>query len=182
VSAKRNASDSRVPGTLPPLYRAQLAFASGKASIDQSPFEPWLLDEILPYDMAVASPSSGPWIQEKSRGKSFNVAVLDSGIWVGFDFEAGGSQLLSKVQIGFVVDGVQYWVGVLQLDFLVSNLAEGQQLYKFVGGGIRLHNLEGQVWDRSRIAGVKIFLEAKFDAQLGSIASSKLTVLDPSRA
>jgi RNA polymerase sigma-70 factor (ECF subfamily) len=154
---------------------AQLAFASSQALIDQSPFDPWLLDPLFGQDAIATTLLTGPAVATSSSATLLSI-VSNEGLWADLNFQPSSSKPFQAVTIGIYVDGKQYFARTDQQDLIVLAGDSKTETYVYVGLIDLLTDVSGVRYDNTRLDGGKVQIRITLDTQTGVVSSTSLAL------
>jgi RNA polymerase sigma-70 factor (ECF subfamily) len=154
---------------------AQLAFASSQALIDQSPFDPWLLDPLFGQDAIATTLLTGPAVATSSSATLLSI-VSNEGLWADLNFQPSSSKPFQAVIIGIYVDGKQYFARTDQQDLIVLAGDSKTETYVYVGLIDLLTDVSGVRYDNTRLDGGKVQIRITLDTQTGVVSSTSLAL------
>ena len=148
-------------------------FLLADPAIDQSPFNPWVVDSLLDEPVTANILLSAPEDSDIFIRLEY-AAVSETGFWADFSFDADSSAPFADVRIGFVAEGQQYFAFPSRLDYYVGKLSSGLDLYTYVGKIGDIQDLSGQVYGNTRMTDVKVMLEVVVDTASGKVLNTAL--------
>jgi RNA polymerase sigma-70 factor (ECF subfamily) len=154
---------------------AQLAFANSQALIDQSPFDPWLLDPLFGQDAIATTLLTGPAVATSSSATLLSI-VSNEGLWADLNFQPSSSKPFQAVTIGIYVDGKQYFARTDQQDLIVLAGDSKTETYVYVGLIDLLTDVSGVRYDNTRLDGGKVQIRITLDTQTGVVSSVSLAL------
>jgi RNA polymerase sigma-70 factor (ECF subfamily) len=155
---------------------AQLAlFASSQASIDQSPFDPWLLDPLFGQEAISTTLLTGSAVATSSSATFLSI-VSNEGLWADLNFQPSSSKPFQAVTIGIYVDGKQYFARTNQQDLIVLAGDSKTETYVYVGLIDLLTDVSGVRYDNTRLDGGKVQIRITIDTQTGVLSSTSLAL------
>jgi RNA polymerase sigma-70 factor (ECF subfamily) len=149
--------------------------ALNNASIDRSPFDPWLVDRIF-EDSGTASILQGGSLGQDISSRNQLVAISDAGVWADFSFDANGPNPISDVRVGFLADSNQFFSFTKKVDYLVSRTPNGLDLYTYVGIIQEISDLQLNRYSDTRMTDALLTLEILVDQSVGKVVDSSLRV------
>jgi RNA polymerase sigma-70 factor (ECF subfamily) len=149
--------------------------ALNNASIDRSPFDPWLVDRIF-EDSGTASILQGGSLGQDISSRNQLVAISDAGVWADFSFDANGPNPISDVRVGFLADSNQFFSFTKKVDYLVSRTPNGLDLYAYVGIIQEISDLQLNRYSDTRMTDALLTLEILVDQSVGKVVDSSLRV------
>ncbi len=154
-----------------PLDSGNAALAGNAELVDNSPFDPWLIDSLFEREMK-AEFVSIPTATAESLGL-YTVAT-DLGVWADFKFEAGETNPFTDVQLGFIAGQSQFFAPLEERDFYV--VSEGAlDTYHFVGVANEVLDVFGSSSKDSRISGEHFHLTVTVDNGPKAVTEIELT-------
>jgi hypothetical protein len=142
-------------------------------SVDQSPFDPWLLDPLFEQSRIEASLLSGT-IAASSNSSTLLSLVSDQGFWADLRFQPSSKNPFSAVKIGLYVDGQQYFARLTQSDLLVFSTKDSSETYVFIGSIGSLADVKGNSFSSTRLDGAEVRIEVILDAATGFVYETSL--------
>jgi RNA polymerase sigma-70 factor (ECF subfamily) len=154
---------------------AQLAFANSQASIDQSPFDPWLLDPLFGQETIPTTLLTGSAVATSNSATLLSI-VSNEGLWADLSFQPSSSKPFQAVTIGVHVDGTQYFARATQRDLIVLAGDANSETYLYVGAIGSLTDVSGVRYDNTRLDGGKVQIRITLDTQTGVVSSTSLAL------
>ena len=174
--ANSSSSNASTPNSAAPASSPQLAsFANSQVSIDQSPFDPWLLDPLFGQQAISTSLLSGPAVVTSNSPTLLSI-VSSHGIWADLQFQPSSSKPFQAVTVGIYVDGKQYFARVNQQDLIVLASDSSSETYVFVGSIGLLTDVSGTSYDNTRLDGGQVKVTITVDNQSGVVTSTSLAL------
>jgi len=174
--ANSSSSNASTPNSAAPASSLQLAsFANSQDSIDQSPFDPWLLDPLFGQQAISTSLLSGPAVVTSNSPTLLSI-VSSHGIWADLQFQPSSSKPFQAVTVGIYVDGKQYFARVNQQDLIVLASDSSSETYVFVGSIGLLTDVSGTSYDNTRLDGSQVKVTITVDNQSGVVTSTSLAL------
>jgi RNA polymerase sigma-70 factor (ECF subfamily) len=157
---------------------AQVAsFANSQVSIDQSPFDPWLLDPLFGQESMETNLLSGSAVAD-SNGPALLSIVSNQGLWADLQFQTSSAVPFQAVTIGLYIDGKQYFASTIQQDLIVLAEDNRTETYVYVGAIGLLTDLSGVRYDNTRLDGGKVRISVTFDTQTRVVTSTRLDLAE----
>jgi RNA polymerase sigma-70 factor (ECF subfamily) len=157
---------------------AQLAsFANSLVSIDQSPFDPWLLDPLFGQESIETNLLSGSAVAD-SNGPALLSIVSNQGLWADLQLQTSSAVPFQAVTIGLYIDGKQYFASTNQQDLIVLAEDNRTETYVYVGAIGLLTDLSGVRYDNTRLDGGKVQISVTFDTQTRVVTSTRLDLAE----
>ena len=150
-------------------------FALRDPTVDNSPFKPWSIDSLLGQEVSADLVLAGSTSKDVFSKNNY-AAVLETGLWADFDFEADALSPISSVQVGLVAEGKQYVALTKRVDYLVTVTSDGLDKFVYVGQIREISDLNGAVFADTRLSGTYFHLEVIVDAELGQLVGSSLWI------
>jgi hypothetical protein len=144
-------------------------------SIDRSPFDPWLVDRIFEVSTS-ASILQGTSAGQDIFTRNQYAAIADAGVWADFSFDADGLSPISDVRVGFLADSDQFFSFTKKVDYLVSRMPNGLDLYTYVGQIQEISDLQLNRYSDTRMTDALLTLEILVDPRQGKAVESSLQV------
>jgi RNA polymerase sigma-70 factor (ECF subfamily) len=144
-------------------------------SIDRSPFDPWLVDGIF-EDSGTASILQGGSLGQDIFSRNQFVAISNAGVWADFSFDTDGPTPISNVRVGFLADSDQFFSFTKKVDYLVSRMPNGLDLYTYVGQIQEISDLQLNRYSDTRMTDALLTLEILVDPRQGKVVESSLQV------
>jgi len=143
---------------------------------DLSPFDPWLLDDVL--SNGISNP-----VLFKPEGSEYGesqllTVVSDSGIWFDATFAPNSSTPVSKVRLGFLIDGQQYSAFPSLVELLVQTKATGVEQYLVTARISDIFDQSGARWPKSRLDGAIVRISVTANSADGKVLSVDLEWAD----
>jgi RNA polymerase sigma-70 factor (ECF subfamily) len=154
---------------------AQLAFANSQASIDQSPFDPWLLDPLFGQEAIASTLLTGSAVATSNSATLLSI-VSNEGLWADLSFQPSSAKPFQAVTIGLHVDGKQYFAKTNQQDLIVLAGDANSETYLFVGAIDSLTGVSGNSYDNTRLDGGRVQIRITVDTKTGAITSTSLAL------
>jgi RNA polymerase sigma-70 factor (ECF subfamily) len=171
-----SSSSASTPNSAASASSVQLAsFANTQASIDQSPFDPWLLDPLLGQETISATLLSGPAVVTSNSSTLLSI-VSNQGLWADLQFQPSSPKPFQAVTVGIYVDGKQYFARVNQQDLIVLASDANSETYVFVGSIGLLTDVSGTSYDNTRLDGGQVKVTITVNTQTGDISSTSLAL------
>ena len=139
--------------------------------IDESPFDPWLVDSMILGGFSNTTLFSP---QPTSNNYQLLTAVSDVNVWADVLFNSNASKPFDTVRLGFVIQGQQYSAAPRQLDLVVTRMTDGTELFTYVGQIGDIADLQGTTWSRSRMDGVIVTLRVTVQTSTASVIGVEL--------
>jgi len=152
---------------------AQLAFANSQASIDQSPFDPWLLDPLFGQEAISTTLLTGAAVASSTSPTLLSI-VSNQGLWADLNFQPSSAKPFQAVTIGIYVDGEQYFARTNQQDLIVLAGGIKTEIYVYVGSMDLLTDVSGARYDNTRLDGGQVLITIAIDTQTGVVSSTSL--------
>ena len=172
-------SEPSNPSSNPSISPAQSArniqLASLGASVDQSPFDPWLLDPLFEQSR-IASSLFSETIAANSNSATLVSLVSDQGFWADLRFQPSSKNPFSAVKIGLYVDGQQYFARLSQSDLLVFSTKASSETYVFIGSVGSLTDVKGNSFSNTRLDGAQVRIEVTLDTATGFVYDTSLAL------
>jgi len=171
-----SSSSASTPNSAASASSAQLAsFANSQASIDQSPFDPWLLDPLLGQETISATLLSGPAVVTSNSSTLLSI-VSNQGLWADLQFQPSSPKPFQAVTVGIYVDGKQYFARVNQQDLIVLASDAKTETYVFVGSIGLLTDVSGYSYDNTRLDGGQVKVTITINNQSGIVTNTSLAL------
>ena len=175
-SVSNNADSSNsAPNAAPLPTTPQLAFANSQAAIDQSPFDPWLLDPLLGQETIQTALLTGSAVATSNSATLFSI-VSNEGLWADLSFQPSSAKPFQAVTIGVYVDGEQYFARTNQQDLLVLAVDANSETYLYVGAIGSLRDVLGNSYDNTRLDGGRVQIRITVDTKTGLISNTSLAL------
>jgi len=175
-SVSNNADSSNsAPNAAPLPTTPQLAFANSQAAIDQSPFNPWLLDPLFGQGTIPTTLLTGSAVATSSSATLLSI-VSNEGLWADLSFQPSSAKPFQAVTIGVYVDGEQYFARTNQQDLLVLADDANSETYLYVGAIGSLTDVSGNSYDNTRLDGGKVQIRITVDTKTGVVSSTSLAL------
>ena len=175
-TANSSPSNTSAPNSAAVASSAQLAsFASSQASIDQSPFDPWLLDPLFGQESIETTLLTGSAVAD-SNGPALLSIVSNQGLWTDLNFQPSSAMPFQAVTVGLYIDGKQYFARTNQQDLIVLAGDSKTETYVYVGLIGSLTDVAGTRYDNTRLDGGKVQISITFDTQSGVVSSTRLAL------
>lgn len=166
VSPKNNAGEQ----VAEPRSNLQLS----NSEVDLSPFDPWLLDGVLEQGEITTELLSGAPIIAPSSRELLTVVGQEEAIWADLEFAHQSRQPFQRVNLGLQVDGAQYFALASQTDLLVLGASEQSETYVFVGEIGAITDVNGAVYDQTRLSGGKLRVTVTVNPKTNQVAATTL--------
>ncbi|MFM1779337.1 MAG: hypothetical protein RIS51_482 [Actinomycetota bacterium] len=162
------------------IVEPEIAVVIGGLSeqVDTSPFNPWVLDNILERNSQL--PISVVTSAKSVFANGTYTLLSDSGVWADFYFDADADVPISKVRLGFLVEDAQYTADLDGLDFSVTRLSTGYEIYEFYGQAFAIYDGQGNFYSQTRLAGALVSLSLTVDPVMGQVVGGDLYLTEPS--
>jgi len=147
---------------------AQLAFANSHDSIDQSPFDPWLLDPLFGQESIETTLTSS--------SASLLSIVSNQGLWADLNFQPSSAKPFQAVTISLYIDGKQYFARTSQQDLIVLAGDRKTEIYVYVGSIGLLTDVSGTRYDNTRLDGGKVQITITVETETGVVSSTSLSL------
>ena len=150
-------------------------FTLNEPSVDRSPFKPWTIDSLIGQEVTadlVLSTSNTNDVYSKNN----YAAISEAGIWADFDFDADAVNPISSVKVGFIAEGEQYVARTQRVDYVVSATAAGFDKFVYVGRIGEISDLNGSVFENTRLSGTNFYLEVIVDSESAQMIGSSLWI------
>ena len=154
---------------------AQLAFANSQDSIDQSPFDPWLLDPLFGQESIETTLLTGPVVTTSSSASLLSI-VSNQGLWADLNFQPSSANPFQAVTISLYIDGKQYFAGTNQQDLIVVAGDRKTETYVYVGSIGLLTDVSGTRYDNTRLDGGKVQITITVETETGVVSSTSLSL------
>ena len=175
-TANSSSSNTSTPNSAASASSAQLAsFANPQVSIDQSPFDPWLLDPLFGQQTISTTLLSGPAVATSSSPTLLSI-VSNQGLWADLQFQPSSSKPFQAVAVGIYVDGKQYFARANQQDLIVLASDAKTETYVFIGSIGLLTDVSGTSYDNTRLDGGQVKVTITVNTQTGDISSTSLAL------
>jgi RNA polymerase sigma factor (sigma-70 family) len=151
--------------------------ASLGATVDLSPFDPWLLDPLvqggsIQTRLLNVSASASP------NASSLLSIVSDEGVWADVTFQPANATPFQQVRLGIQVDGGQYFASVSSADLLVLARDSTSETYVFIGSIGALTDLNGNLYRQTRLDGGRLQISLTVNSQTGEVSNTSLSLTD----
>jgi len=151
--------------------------ASLGATVDLSPFDPWLLDPLvqggsIQTRLLSVSASASP------DASSLLSIVSDEGVWADVTFQPANATPFQQVRLGIQVDGGQYFANVSTADLLVLVRDSTSETYVFIGSIGALTDLNGNLYRQTRLDGGRLQISLTVNSQTGEVRNTSLSLTD----
>jgi RNA polymerase sigma-70 factor (ECF subfamily) len=173
--ANSSSSNTSTPNSAASASSAQLAFANSQASIDQSPFDPWLLDPLFGQEAISTTLLTGPAVATSNSPTSLSI-VSNQGLWADLQFQPSSSKPFQAVTVGIYLDGRQYFARANQQDLIVLARDASSETYVFVGSIGLLTDVSGTSYDNTRLDGGQVKVTITVNTQTGDISTTSLAL------
>jgi len=175
-TANSSSSNASTPNSAASASSAQLAsFANSQDSIDQSPFDPWLLDPLFGQETISATLLSGPAVATSSSPTLLSI-VSNQGLWTDLNFQSSSAMPFQAVTVGLYIDGKQYFARTNQQDLIVLAGDSKTETYVYVGLIGSLTDVAGSRYGNTRLDGGTVQIRITVDTKTGLVLSTGLTL------
>jgi RNA polymerase sigma-70 factor (ECF subfamily) len=175
-TANSSSSSALAPESAASPSSVQLAsFANSQASIDQSPFYPWLLDPLFGQEFIETTLLTDSAVVDSSSPALLSV-VSNQGLWVDLNFQPSSAMPFQAVTVGLYIDGKQYFARTNQQDLIVLAGDSRTETYFYVGLIGSLTDVAGTRYDNTRLDGGKVQVSVTFDTQTGVVSSTRIAL------
>ena len=154
---------------------AQLAFANSHDSIDQSPFDPWLLDPLFGQESIETTLLTDPVVTTSSSASLLSI-VSNQGLWADLNFQPSSAKPFQAVTISLYIDGKQYFARTSQQDLIVLAGDRKTETYVYVGSIGLLTDVSGTRYDNTRLDGGKVQITITVETETGVVSSTSLSL------
>jgi len=154
---------------------AQLAFANSHDSIDQSPFDPWLLDPLFGQESIETTLLTDPVVTTSSSASLLSI-VSNQGLWADLNFQPSSAKPFQAVTISLYIDGKQYFARTSQQDLIVLAGDRKTEIYVYVGSIGLLTDVSGTRYDNTRLDGGKVQITITVETETGVVSSTSLSL------
>ena len=154
---------------------AQLAFANSQDSIDQSPFDPWLLDPLFGQESIETTLLTDPVVTTSSSASLLSI-VSNQGLWADLNFQPSSAKPFQAVTISLYIDGKQYFARTSQQDLIVLAGDRKTETYVYVGSIGLLTDVSGTRYDNTRLDGGKVQITITVETETGVVSSTSLSL------
>jgi len=176
IPANSSSSNASTPNSAASASSVQLAsFANTQASIDQSPFDPWLLDPLLGQETISATLLSGLAVVTSNSSTLLSI-VSNQGLWADLQFQPSSPKPFQAVTVGIYVDGKQYFARVNQQNLIVLASDAKTETYVFVGSIGLLTDVSGYSYDNTRLDGGQVKVTITINNQSGIVTNTSLAL------
>jgi len=176
ITANSSSSNTSTPNSAASASSAQLAsFTNSQVSIDQSPFEPWLLDPLFGQEAISTTLLTGPAVATSNGPTSLSI-VSNQGLWADLQFQPSSSKPFQAVTVGIYLDGSQYFARATQQDLIVLASDASSETYIFVGSIGLLTDVSGTSYDNTRLDGGQVKVTITVNTQTGDISTTSLAL------
>ena len=146
-----------------------------RTSASPSPFEPWVLDEILEDSVGEAEVFNAARVNQLVfKAQDYTVAT-NSGAVADFRFDADSPRPFSNVTCAFALNGIQYNATPESEDFYVYTDDEGLDHFIYFGKIRTITDLVGASWTQTQLSGTEIRIEMIVNSDSGELVRSFLT-------
>jgi RNA polymerase sigma-70 factor (ECF subfamily) len=175
-TANSSSSNASTPNSAASASSAQLAsFANSQDSIDQSPFDPWLLDPLFGQETISTTLLSGPAVATSSSPTLLSI-VSNQGLWTDLNFQSSSAMPFQAVTVGLYIDGKQYFARTNQQDLIVLAGDSKTETYVYVGLIGSLTDVAGSRYGNTRLDGGTVQIRITVDTKTGLVLSTGLTL------
>jgi RNA polymerase sigma factor (sigma-70 family) len=161
-----------IPAAVPVANAPIVATAALDPLVDLSPFDPWLLDDVL--QNGISTPMLFQPETSEFGDSQLLTAVSDSGIWFDATFAPNSRTPLSEIRLGFLIDGEQYSANPSVVELLVQSKASGVEQYIVTAKIGEVVDAAGVFWPQSRLKGSLVNILVVSDSATGEVLAVDL--------
>jgi RNA polymerase sigma factor (sigma-70 family) len=159
--------------------QAGVQLASSTSRIDYSPFDPWLLDDLVEKNTIETTLLTGSGAVSPGA-PSLLTMVSDDGVWVDVTFQPASKNPFQRIVMGLLVGGEQYFATVSTSDFIVVGDDARTETYVLVGSIGELRDTSGASYLKTRLDGASVRISLTVNVVTGGVTSTSLALQEPS--